>query len=264
MFSTSVSNRTILVPILALVAIQLFFIRSVTSVNETNAYLYHKCFEKDGKYKPKSPYEENINFLISNVWKNASVKDYIYGIEGYRPNTVYLAIQCRGDSYGSKCDTCRSTAYSELRKRCPRNKGAIIWFDRCLLRISPTTFMNKMDLKNKFYMYNRKKVRDPVSFNAKTKTLLNKLTNDATRGGPEREFEVYWLYEQGDMKLDGKMKLHGMVQCTRDIRETGCKKCLDGIIGELPNCCDGKEGGRIVSASCNFRYEIYPFLDTHR
>lgn len=145
------------------------------------------------------------------------------------------------------------------------NKGAIIWFDRCLLKISPNTFQKKVDLKNKFYMYNnRKKVRDPVSFNAKTKTLLTKLKKEATRGGPEREFEVYWLYEQADMKLDGKMKLYGMVQCTRDIGQKGCEKCLDTIIGELPNCCDGKEGGRVVSGSCNFRYEIYPFLDTKR
>ncbi|CAH8359014.1 unnamed protein product [Eruca vesicaria subsp. sativa] len=264
MFSSSVSKRTVLVPILSVVAITLFFIRSVTSINETNAYLYHKCFEKDGKYKPNSLYEKNLDFLISNVWKNASVKDYIYGMEGGRPNTVYILIQCRGDSYGSKCDTCRSTAYSELRKRCPMKKGAIVWFDRCLLKISPTTFLNEMDLNNKFYMYNKNKVRDPVSFNSKTKTLLTELTKKATRGGPDRDMEVYWLYETGDMKLDGKMKLYGMVQCTRDIKETGCKKCLNRIIGELPNCCDGKEGGRVVSASCNFRYESYPFLDTRK
>ncbi|CAN7101298.1 unnamed protein product [Brassica rapa subsp. narinosa] len=257
MFSSSVSERTFLVPILAVVATQLLFIHSVASVNDTNAYLYHKCLEKDGKYKSKSLYEKNLNSLISNT----SVKDYLYGVYGYRPDTVYMVIQCRGDSYGSKCDTCLSTAYSELRKRCPMNKGAIVWFDRCLLRISPTTFINEMDLKNKFYMYNMKKVRDPASFNAKTKALLTKLTKEATRKGSERS-PAQEYYESGDMKLDGKMKLYGMVQCTRLIWNTDCKKCLDTIIGELPNCCDGKEGGRVVSGSCNFRYEIYPFLDS--
>ncbi|XP_047336129.1 cysteine-rich repeat secretory protein 38-like [Impatiens glandulifera] len=40
-----------------------------------------------------------------------------------------------------------------------------------------------------------------------------------------------------------------------------CKKCLDGVIDELPSCCDGKEGGRVVGASCNIRYEIYPFVN---
>lgn len=143
------------------------------------------------------------------------------------------------------------------------NKGAIVWFDRCLLRISPTTFINEMDLKNKFYMYNRKKARDPASFNAKTKTFLTKLTKEATRKGSERS-PAQEYYEPGDMKLDGKMKLYGMVQCTRLIWNTDCTKCLDTIIGEIPSCCDGKEGGRVVSGSCNFRYEIYPFLDTKR
>lgn len=110
MFSSSVSERTILVPILAVIATQLFFIHSVASVNDTNAYLYHKCLEKDGKYKSKSLYEKNLNSLISNT----SVKDYLYGVYGYRPDTVYMVIQCRGDSYGSKCNTCLSTAYSEV------------------------------------------------------------------------------------------------------------------------------------------------------
>lgn len=111
MFSSSVSERTVLVLILAVVAaIQLFFIHSVASVNETNAYLYHKCLEKDGKYKSKSLYEKNLNSLISNT----SVEDYIYGVYGYSPDTVYMVIQCRGDSYGPKCDTCLSTAYSEV------------------------------------------------------------------------------------------------------------------------------------------------------
>jgi len=69
------------------------------------------------------------------------------------------------------------------------------------------------------------------------------------------------LYATGGMELGESTKLYGLVQCTRDLSSAVCKKCLDGIIGELPSCCDGKEGGRVVSGSCNFRYEIYPFVN---
>lgn len=138
------------------------------------------------------------------------------------------------------------------------NKAGIVWFDRCLLKISPTGFFDKIDDKNKFYMYNTKKVSDPASFNAKTKALLTELAVKATRRS-----DKLLLYETGEVNL-GKMKLYGMVQCTRNLRFTVCKTCLDTIIGELPKCCDGKEGGRVVSGSCNFRYEIYPFLETVR
>ncbi|KAL1225757.1 putative cysteine-rich repeat secretory protein 61 [Cardamine amara subsp. amara] len=258
MSSSSVSKRFVLVLNLAMVAIQILLIRSVSSMNSTNAYLYHKCSEIEGKYKQKSPYGENLNFLISDMYKDTFVRGFVYAYHGDDPNTVYILLQCRGDSYGSKCGTCLTTAISELRKRCPMNKAAIVWFDKCLLKISPTTFFEKIDDKNKFYMYSTKKVSDPESFNAKTKVLLTELTAKATRRSDKLS-----LYETGEVKL-GKMNLYGMVQCTRDLWFTVCKTCLDKIIGELPKCCDGKEGGRVVSGSCNFRYEIYPFLDTVR
>ncbi|MBA0779322.1 hypothetical protein Gotri_003584 [Gossypium trilobum] len=64
-----------------------------------------------------------------------------------------------------------------------------------------------------------------------------------------------------EMELYGSNKLYGLTQCTKDLSSTECKKCLDGIIEELPTCCDEKEGGRVVGGSCNFRYEIYPFVN---
>ncbi|KAJ6991295.1 cysteine-rich repeat secretory protein 38-like [Populus alba x Populus x berolinensis] len=87
----------------------------------------------------------------------------------------------------------------------------------------------------------------------KTKELLTQLANKV-QATPK-------LYETGEMELGESTKLYGLVQCTRDLSSAVCKKCLDGIIGELPSCCDGKEGGRVVSGSCNFRYEIYPFVN---
>ncbi|RZC86571.1 hypothetical protein C5167_029922 [Papaver somniferum] len=48
--------------------------------------------------------------------------------------------------------------------------------------------------------------------------------------------------------------------CTADISSSNCNLCLLGVISELPNCCDGKSGGGVIRPSCNFRYELYPFL----
>lgn len=39
-----------------------------------------------------------------------------------------------------------------------------------------------------------------------------------------------------------------------------CENFLDDAISEIPNCCDGKKGGRVVGGSCNVRYEIYLFI----
>lgn len=95
---------------------------------------------------------------------------------------------------------------------------------------------------------------DPSTFNTQTKALLTKLTKIATTG------DNHNLFATGEKNI-GTKKLYGLVQCTRDLKSEACKACLNGIIGELPNCCDGKEGGRVVGGSCNFRYEIYPFVN---
>ncbi|XP_024951312.1 cysteine-rich receptor-like protein kinase 44 isoform X2 [Citrus sinensis] len=48
--------------------------------------------------------------------------------------------------------------------------------------------------------------------------------------------------------------------CTRDLAENSCFSCLQDIIRLIPQCCNGKQGGRVISMSCNLRFEIYPFF----
>ncbi|KAK0589502.1 hypothetical protein LWI29_015185 [Acer saccharum] len=141
----------------------------------------------------------------------------------------------------SDCKSCVVEASSEIRKRCPNNKAAIIWYDNCLFKYSDKDFFGKIDNQNKFYMYNRRSVSDPTAFNQNTKELLSQLAKDAQTDSK--------LYAVGQMGLDGSTELYGLTQCTRDLSSYECKKCLDGIIGELPSCCDGKQGGRVISGS---------------
>ncbi|XP_026390452.1 cysteine-rich receptor-like protein kinase 10 [Papaver somniferum] len=49
-----------------------------------------------------------------------------------------------------------------------------------------------------------------------------------------------------------------MVQCTPDITPTLCEACLRTSIGTL-SCCTDSEGGRVLTPSCTFRYEVYSF-----
>nr|POE96279.1 cysteine-rich repeat secretory protein 38 [Quercus suber] len=102
-------------------------------------------------------------------------------------------------------------------------------------------------------MWNVEDVENPTSFNPKVKDLLSRLSNKAYTN-PK-------FYATGDLKFDSSSKLYGLAQCTRDLSGLDCKKCLDTAISELPNCCDGKRGGRVVGGSCNVRYELYPFVD---
>ncbi|XWS18885.1 hypothetical protein CRYUN_Cryun32bG0083200 [Craigia yunnanensis] len=214
--------------------------------------LFHFC-SNTGNFSAYDHYEANLNKLTGYLSIQAPSSGFGLGTIGQKPNQAYGLALCRGDVSTPDCKTCVVEAGSEIRKRCLYNKGAIIWYDNCLLKYSNTEFFGQIDNQNTLYMWNLNAVSDPGSFNQKTKELLSKLANEA--------YATPKLYATGEMELYGSQKLYGMTQCTRDISSSDCKKCLDNIIGDLPSCCDGKEGGRVVGGSCNFRYEIYPFFN---
>ncbi|KAK7261059.1 hypothetical protein RIF29_27362 [Crotalaria pallida] len=215
--------------------------------------LFHFCSSSDGNYTTHSSYESNLKTLIDSlIYKTPSTGFGVGSVGQYQNDQVYGLALCRGDVSPSECKTCVSQASEEIRNRCQYNKGAIIWYDYCLFKYLDTSFFGQIDNTNKFYMWNLNNVSDPTTFNYNTKELLSTLAQKASLN-PK-------LYATGEVKLGEEKKLYGLTQCTRDISSVDCKKCLDDAISELPNCCDGKEGGRVVGGSCNFRYEIYPFV----
>ncbi|KAF8414074.1 hypothetical protein HHK36_002073 [Tetracentron sinense] len=214
--------------------------------------LFHICSSSEN-YTANGPFDTNLKQLMDYLSTKVPPTGFGFGSVGQAQTRVNGLALCRGDVSSTDCKSCVVEANSEIRKRCPYKEGAIIWYDYCLLKYSNEEFFGKIDNKNKFYMWNVQKVNDPASFNQKTKDLISRLSNEANRSP--------LLYATGELELEESKKLYGLAQCTRDLSSIDCKKCLDGAISELPNCCDGKEGGRVVGGSCNFRYEIYPFVN---
>ncbi|CAL5394339.1 unnamed protein product [Camellia sinensis] len=214
--------------------------------------LFHFCSSPEN-FTANSPYESNLNKLMSYLYLKTPPTGFGVGSVGQYQDTANGLSLCRGDVNTTDCAACVAEASSEIRKRCPYNKGSVIWYDNCLVKYSNTDFFGKIDNGNRFYMWNLRNVSNPLSFNQKTKDLLSQLSQQA--------YVAPKMYATGESELGYSEKLYGLVQCTRDLSSVDCKKCLDGIISELPSCCDGKEGGRVVGGSCNFRYEIYPFVN---
>ncbi|KAK4286238.1 hypothetical protein QN277_002823 [Acacia crassicarpa] len=214
--------------------------------------LFHFC-SNSGNFTAHSPYELNLKSVISLLnYKTPPTGFGKASVGTGQSQTAYGLSLCRGDVSASDCKTCVSEASSEIRKLCPYNKGAIIWYDNCLYKYLDSDFFGQIDETNRFYMWNLQNVSDPTTFNYRTKEFLSRLAKAAS-GNPK-------MFATGEIKLGISETLYGLTQCTRDLSSIDCKKCLEDAIGELPNCCDGKEGGRVVGGSCNFRYEIYPFV----
>ncbi|CAF2149276.1 BnaA01g12750D [Brassica napus] len=253
-FSYSLSKRSF-PPILA---IQLLIIHSVSSLNLTNEYLNHKCILNQGKYNSGSQYEDNLNWIFREIHTR------LYAITGFShisvgkttTDFVVVTTQCRGDTYESNCRTCLDTAIAGFRKRCPSNKGGIIWYNQCLLYIS--TIKEKIPIKtnykNIFSMHNPNNVRgDAKLFAMRAMDFLSELILKVEKTTKYRLI----FYAAGEKKL-GKNKLYAMVQCL-DLR-IDCKRCLAWSITKLFKNGDIKQGARVLGTDCNVRYELYPFL----
>ncbi|BAB01380.1 unnamed protein product [Arabidopsis thaliana] len=193
------------VHILAVVAIQLLIIPSVSSLNLTNAYLHHKCNNTEGKYSHGSAFEKYINLALRAIDSDNYLNGFAYIERGEDPNKVFVMYQCRGDSYGSKCKSCISAAIS-----------------------------------------------------GETSALLEELTNKATDKN-NMIGNKFVLYAAGDKRI-GTKNVYAMVQCTKDLVTTTSAACFEWIFKMFSKCCEGKQGGRVLGTSCNFRYELYPFL----
>ncbi|KAG5545499.1 hypothetical protein RHGRI_017858 [Rhododendron griersonianum] len=214
--------------------------------------LYHFCSSSEN-FIPNSPYETNLNKLMGYLYSKTPITGFGSGSLGLSQNQAYGLALCRGDVKTTDCLACVAEAGTEIRKRCQLNKGAVIWYDYCMLKYSNLDFIGKIDNQNKFSMLNVRNVSDPLYFNEKVKELLGKLAEEA--------YVSSKMFATGEKEIKESNKLYGLVQCTRDLSSADCKKCIDGAIGNLPRCCDGKEGGRVVGGSCNVRYEIYPFVN---
>ncbi|XP_030941513.1 cysteine-rich repeat secretory protein 38-like [Quercus lobata] len=105
--------------------------------------------------------------------------------------------------------TCVNEASNEIHRLCPYNKGAIIWYDNCLVKYLNKDFFGEIDNQNKFYMYNLRNVSESTTLNAKTRELLSLLAKEAS--------VTPKLYAVGELELGESKKLYGLTQCTRGI-----------------------------------------------
>ncbi|KAL9292267.1 putative cysteine-rich repeat secretory protein 19 [Arabidopsis thaliana] len=265
--SSSVSKRFVLVPIVVVVTTQLLLVRNVSSLNLTNSYLHHKCVVNQGKYKPGSKYEKSLDDIIqsfSNKDKDSYGFRTGYSMKAYgkEPDMVSITYQCRIDSRGPKCQSCVVTAgYELLRKRCPRYKEAIIWYDQCLVEFSSLDTSGQINYDDNFCMPSAKNlIGNSISLEERLH-LLNNLTKIAvTKIDKNIEgIKKPVLYAAGEKRL-GTKSLYGMVQCSADLSVQGCNECMLYYIVHFQECWESKQGVRVLSRSCNFRYELYPFI----
>ncbi|KAJ8425664.1 hypothetical protein Cgig2_015332 [Carnegiea gigantea] len=192
-----------------------------------------------------SPYELNLIKLIGRLYLKTPPIGYGEASVGRHPDQTYGLGLCRGDISSWACLDCLTKAGPEALKLCPGTKGAVIWYDECMVKYMDQDFFGQIDTSVAVYLWNGNNVSAPLGlFNQKSYELLGQLADEASMG-PKR-------YASGHTEVGyGNDTIYGLAQCTRDLSSSDCKKCLSNEINQLPNCCEGKQGGRVLGESCN-------------
>ncbi|XP_054776914.1 cysteine-rich receptor-like protein kinase 10 [Prosopis cineraria] len=236
------------------ILLALFLFLSLTS--EASPIFSTNACTDSVTYKPNGTFESNLNVLLSVLTSNASLHDGFYRttLAQGTPSIINGLFLCRGDATPDLCHECVADAAKEIRRQCPNQTESIIWYDVCLLRYSNNSFNN---IVPSTHLSDNGSISsaEQGQFDQLLSNMLQNLTAEAKDSQTGKKFAV------GQVNLTSSQTLYGLVQCYPDLTSFDCNMCLQGAIGNLPNCCSNKKGASVLFPACIIRYELYPFYN---
>ncbi|KAG8391639.1 hypothetical protein BUALT_Bualt01G0208300 [Buddleja alternifolia] len=203
-------------------------------------FIYSGCSQV--KYQPNSPYETNLNSLLSSIVAASSQTLYnafAIGNDTAAPPdaAAYGLYQCRGDLKTTDCSTCISTLISQIELLCPYTNGASLQLDRCFVRYEDTDFLGKIDTSVRYKKCSpTRRGNDDVEFLRRRDGVLGDL--QAAVG-----FRV---------SVTGAVE--GYAQCLGDLSAADCSDCLGEAVAEVKSLCGSAAAGDVFLAQCYVRY----------
>jgi hypothetical protein len=128
-----------------------------------------------------------------------------------------------------------------------------MWYDECMVRYSNNSFFSTVAEGPGYVLASPTNMTNQESFNRLLYDTLNKTADEAAANSLKK-------FATREEKISIFQNLYCLAQCTPDIDERECRSCLYSLINsDLPRCCAGKQGGRVLYPNCFIRFEIYPF-----
>jgi hypothetical protein len=219
-------------------------------------YSYHFC--SNTTFTANSTYQSNLDLVLSSLSSKATP---VTGFSNASAGEVSGLFLCRGDVNTPVCQDCVAYAAKEILERCLLQKGAIIWYDECLLRYSNFSIFSTINYDPGQKLPNPQSIQeaDRERFSRLMDSTLISLATRASDSVTGKKFATKEV--EFNSSLAASQTLYSLVQCTPDLSVYDCYKCLRVTIGTLPSCCDGRQGGRVLLPSCNIRFEVYPFYN---
>ncbi|KAG9137568.1 hypothetical protein Leryth_019761 [Lithospermum erythrorhizon] len=208
----------------------------ITSDDYLQSFAYGGCSQV--KYTPGTPYESNLNSLLTSLVNSATYSSYNkYSIIGSsQQDILYGLYQCRGDISMPDCATCVARAVSQVGNLCPQTCGGAMQLQGCLIKYDNTSFIGVEDKT-----VAAKKCGPPASVDGDDLGRMDAvLTGLAGAGG---------LY-----RVVGAGNVQGVAQCVGDLSMGQCQDCLGDAIKRLKSECVGTVYGDVFLAKCYARF----------
>ncbi|XAR72204.1 hypothetical protein NMG60_11018768 [Bertholletia excelsa] len=208
------------------------------STAAVDSFLYGGCSPM--KYNPGTPYESNVNSIMSSIVNSASFTTYntfkISVPGSSSSDVVYGLFQCRGDLSNSDCRYCVARAVSQLGVLCVDSTGGAIQLDGCLVKYDNVTFIG---------------VEDKTVVLRKCGPLIGYDGEELSR----RDSVLDYLASGGQFfRVSGSGRVRGVAQCVQDLSPSQCQDCLGEAIRRLKNDCQSAAWGDMFLGKCYARY----------
>ncbi|EPS60084.1 hypothetical protein M569_14721 [Genlisea aurea] len=211
-----------------------------------------------GNYTAGSVYKRNLDSLLSSLPEGIGISRFFNSSAGQDPDSAFADALCRPDIQLEDCRSCIRNATGEILSSCALMKQAVVWLENCSVRISnvSTTFGVIYNTAitgsyNSTYAYSSQQ------FTYVMMQLLDDLFAQAAAGGPLMKVAA------GDRAGPASQTIYSMVQCTPDLSEDDCRKCLSRSDSMIPRSTP-PIGLNYFTWSCRLRYETYQFYNLSR
>jgi hypothetical protein len=236
--------------VLACLLLLLFLTRPLASAA---AYSEYSCNGTTGNYTANDAFGANLARLTTELPINASIAPSLYASAaiGTAPDRVFGLALCRGDiTDAGTCSGCLDDAFRQLRGLCAGDRDATFYHDN-----SPV--INAMDVNGSTYAaWDSRNATSRSFFLSLVGTLFGEMSMYGAYNSTLRRFASAAMYINAQLPT-----VYGLAQCTPDLSEGQCWHCFQGLQEQTRQWYDGREGGRILGARCNIRYEGYQFYD---
>lgn len=207
-------------------------------LSTAHVFIYGGCSQS--KYQPNSPFQGNLNSLLSSISSSSTQFSYNSFAVGNGTSSppdavVYGLYQCRGDLSIPECAACVESAVGQIALICVDGYGAQLQLDGCFVRYENADFLGKLDMALYFKKCSPSTSNDDEFFRRRDDVLAD-------------------LQSAVTFRVRSLGVVEGVAQCLGDLSASDCSACLADAVGKLKSVCGSAKAVDIYLAKCYARY----------